>query len=101
MVTMRRKEIGIRMALGAAGGSVLRLVIRQSIVPVLAGCVLGATAAAIIAKVTRSQLYGVSPMDPIAFGGAMLLLLAVMIVASLAPARRASRVDPVEVLRTE
>ena len=101
MVTMRRKEIGIRMALGAAGGSVLRLVIRQSIVPVLAGCVLGAVGAGIIAKVTRSQLYGVSPMDPIAFGGAMLMLLAVMVVASLAPARRASRVDPVEVLRTE
>ena len=101
MVMLRRKEIGIRMALGAAGGSVLRLVLRQSIVPVLAGCVLGAVGAATVARLTRSQYYGVSPMDPFAFGGATLLLLIVMIVASLAPARRASRVDPVEVLRRE
>jgi predicted permease len=101
MVTLRQKEIGIRMALGAASGSVLRLVLRQSIVPVLAGCVVGALGAAIIAKVTRAQLYGVSPMDPYAFGGATLLLVVVMIAASLAPARRAARVDPVEVLRQE
>ena len=101
MVTLRQKEIGIRMALGAATGSVLRLVLRQSIVPVLAGCVLGAIGAAIIAKVTRAQLYGVSPLDPFAFGGATLVLLVVMIMASLAPARRASRVDPVVVLRRE
>jgi predicted permease len=101
MVTLRQKEIGIRMALGAASGSVLRLVLRQSIVPVLVGCVLGALGAGIIAKVTRAQLYGISPMDPLAFGGATLLLLAVMIVASLTPARRAARVNPVEVLRQE
>lgn len=101
MVTLRQKEIGIRMALGAAGGSVLRLVLRQSLVPVLTGCVLGALSAAFVAKVTRSQYYGVSPLDPVAFAGATLLLLVVMIVASLAPARRAARVDPVEVLRQE
>jgi ABC-type antimicrobial peptide transport system permease subunit len=101
MVTLRRKEIGIRMALGAKGTSVLRLVLWQSIVPVAVGCVLGGFGAAIVGMVVRSRLYGVSPMDPLAFGGAAVLLLATMILASLAPARRASRVDPVEVLRHE
>ncbi|HEY0876524.1 MAG TPA: ADOP family duplicated permease [Vicinamibacterales bacterium] len=101
MVTLRQKEIGIRMALGAASAAVLRLVLRQSLVPVLAGCVLGAFGAAVIAKVTRAQLYGVSPMDPVAFGGATLLLLAVMVVASLVPARRAASINPVDTLRRE
>lgn len=101
MVTLRQKEIGIRMALGAESRSVLRLVLRQSIVPVLGGCVLGALGATIIAKVTRTQLHGVSPMDPVSFGGAALLLLVVMIVASLAPATRASRLNPVDTLRRE
>jgi predicted permease len=101
MVTLRQKEIGIRKALGAAGGSVLRLVVRQSIVPVLVGCALGAVGAVIAGTLIRSHLYGVSPMDPVAFGGAALLLLLTMLVASLEPARRASRVDPITVLRQE
>lgn len=101
MVTVRQKEIGIRMALGAAGGSVLRLIARQAIVPVLAGCVLGAAGAVIVGSLVRSRLYGVSPMDPVAFGGAALLLMLTMLVASLGPARRASRVDPITVLRRE
>jgi putative ABC transport system permease protein len=101
MVMLRQKEIGIRMALGAQEGSVLRLVIRQSMAPVLAGCVLGAAGAVIVGSLVRSRLYGVSPMDPAAFGGAALLLIATMIVASFAPARRASRVDPIEVLRAD
>ena len=101
MVTLRQKEIGIRMALGAEGGSVLRLVIRQSMMPVLAGCVLGAVGTVIVGSLVRSRLYGVSPLDPAAFGGAAFLLIVTMIVASLAPARRASRVDPIEVLRAE
>jgi predicted permease len=101
MVTLRQKEIGIRMALGAESGSVLRLVVRQSLIPVVAGCVLGTLGAGIVAKVTRSQLYGVLPMDPVAFGGAALLLLLTMIAASLAPATRASRLNPVDTLRAE
>jgi putative ABC transport system permease protein len=101
MVTLRRKEIGIRMALGAERASVLRLILRQSVVPVVVGCVFGAIGAASMSSVIRSRLYGVSPVDPVAFAGATLLLLAVMVLASLAPARHASRVDPVEVLRQE
>jgi ABC-type antimicrobial peptide transport system permease subunit len=101
MVTMRQKEIGIRMALGAEGGSVLKLIVRQSIVPVLVGCALGGVGAVIVGMLLRSRLYGVSPMDPLAFGGAALVLLITMVAASLAPARRASRVDPIQVLRTE
>jgi ABC-type antimicrobial peptide transport system permease subunit len=101
MVMLRRKEIGIRMALGAEPRSVLGLVVRQSMVPVLAGCALGAAGAVIVGSLVRSRLYGVSPMDPQAFGGASLLLILTMIVASLGPARRAARVEPVEVLRAE
>jgi predicted permease len=101
MVTMRQKEIGIRMALGAQGTSVLRMVVRQTLMPVLVGCVLGAAGAVIAGSLVRSRLYGVSPMDPIAFSGAALLLILTMILATLAPARRAARVDPIQVLRTE
>jgi predicted permease len=101
MVTLRQKEIGIRMALGAERGSVLQLVIGQSMVPVLAGCVLGGLGAAIVGTLIRSRLYGVSPLNAVAFGGAALLLIVTMMVASLGPARRASRVNPIEVLRAE
>ena len=101
MVTMRQREIGIRMALGARRATVLRLILRQSIVPVTWGCVLGAAGAATAASLIRSRLYGVSAMDPVAFGGAALLLVATMIVAAVVPARRAARVNPIEVLRAE
>jgi predicted permease len=101
MVTLRRKEIGIRMALGAEQTSVLRLVIRQSIVPVLGGCVLGATGAVSAGQIVRSRLYGVSAMDAGAFAGAALLLLTTMTLACLFPARRAARVNPIDTLRTE
>ena len=93
-VTLRQKEIGIRMALGAESPSVLRLVLRQSLIPVVIGCVLGGAGAVAAGFLIRSRLHGVSPMDPIAFGGAALLLLVTMTAASLAPARRAARVDP-------
>jgi putative ABC transport system permease protein len=101
MVMLRQREIGIRMALGAARATVLYLVLRQALVPVALGCVLGAAGAVATGSLVRSRLYGVSAMDPVAFGGAALLLVVTMVVASLAPARRAARVDPIEVLRTE
>lgn len=101
MVMLRQKEIGIRIALGAERGTVLSLVLRQAIVPVVLGCALGAAGAVATGALARSWLYGVSPMDPVAFGGATLLLVGTMVAAALAPARRAARVDPVEVLRSE
>ena len=101
MVTLRQKEIGIRMALGAPRGSVLRLVLRQAFVPVALGCALGAVGATVTGALVRSRLYGISAMDPVALGGAALLLVVTMVLASLAPARRAARVDPIEVLRAE
>ncbi|MBA3638944.1 MAG: ADOP family duplicated permease [Acidobacteriota bacterium] len=101
MVTLRQKEIGIRIALGAEGASVLKMIVRQSIVPVLVGCVLGSAGAVVVAFLVRSRLHGVSQMDPASIAGAALLLLVTMVVASLVPARRAARVDPIQVLRTE
>jgi predicted permease len=101
MVMLRQKEIGIRIALGAERATVLSLILRQAIVPVILGCAVGAAGAVATGALVRSWLYGVSPMDPVAFGGAALLLVGTMVLAALAPARRAAHVDPVEVLRTE
>ena len=100
-VSRRTREIGIRMALGADRSSVLRLVIRQGLRLTAIGVALGLVAGAAGAQVLRSLLFGVSALDPIAFGGAALLFGAVSLAASYLPARRATRVDPMIALRTE
>jgi putative ABC transport system permease protein len=100
-VARRTREIGIRMALGADRATVLRLVIRQGAVLTAAGIAIGLALGAAGAQFLRSLLFGVSALDPIAFGGAALLFAAVSISASYLPARRATRVNPMLALRAE
>ena len=100
-VSRRAREIGIRMALGADRGTVLRLVIKQGAVLTAAGIGLGLALGAAGAQLLRSLLFGVSALDPIAFGGAAVLFGVVSIAASYLPARRATHVDPMLALRTE
>ena len=100
-VAQRRGEIGIRMALGARRGDILGLVVRQGAMLVVAGAVVGLGAAAASSRVLESFLYGVTTDDRLTFVAAPLVLVAVALVACWLPARRATRVDPMEVLRDE
>ncbi|MFL5579604.1 MAG: ABC transporter permease [Gemmatimonadaceae bacterium] len=101
VVARRRREIGIRMALGARAADVVRLVVRQGMRPVLIGSVVGLLLAALLARLVSGLLYGVSPLDPPTFVGISLLLAGVAMLATWVPARRAARVSPVEALRSE
>jgi putative ABC transport system permease protein len=100
-VTQRSKELGVRLALGAHSGDVLRLVLRQGMVLVAIGVGLGLLAALSLTRVLRTMLFNVSTTDPLTFGLIALLLVAVTLIATWLPARRATRVDPVVVLRDE
>jgi predicted permease len=100
-VARRRAEMGIRMALGAKRSDVLKMVLRQGMMPVVAGLAAGAMAALAIGRSVASLLFQVSPHDPVAFIAAGAVLLLVSVVACLVPARRATRVDPTEALRCE
>ncbi|HEY6323872.1 MAG TPA: ABC transporter permease [Thermoanaerobaculia bacterium] len=100
-VAQRRREIGIRMALGARRGSVLGLVLGQALLLAGLGVALGLVAALALVRVAASLLFGVSATDLGSFAGGALLLVALAIVASWLPARRASRLDPVLALAAE
>jgi putative ABC transport system permease protein len=100
-VTQRRREIGVRMALGAARGAVLRLVLMRALRIVVAGLMVGLAGAAGVTRVLQTFLFGVTPTDPIAFAIVTLLLLAVGLMAAWLPARRATRIDPCAALRAE
>jgi putative ABC transport system permease protein len=100
-VTQRTRELGIRMALGAASGDVARMVLRRAAVLVAVGLVLGLGAALAITGLLTVVLYEVSPRDPLVFGGVALTLALVAFAASYLPARRAARLDPVTALRHE
>jgi ABC-type antimicrobial peptide transport system permease subunit len=100
-VARRTREIGVRMALGAVYADVVWLVMREVIVLVGTGLVLGLLAAAAATRAIGSQLYGVAASDPTTMFGAALLLLTVALIAGYVPARRATRVNPVLALRYE
>jgi putative ABC transport system permease protein len=101
LVSRRTHEIGIRMALGARSGAVMGRVLRDALRLAALGTTLGLIAAVPAARLVRSQLYGVTPSDPVTLSLVILLLLAVATLAAMVPARRATRVDPVEALRSE
>jgi putative ABC transport system permease protein len=100
-VGQRTRELGIRMAIGARGADVVRLVLRGELAPVAVGLALGAVGAWAGTRVLASLLYGVSAQDPLAFAGALGVLAGAALLASWLPARRATRIDPVLALRSE
>jgi macrolide transport system ATP-binding/permease protein len=98
-VTQRQREIGLRMALGADRGAVLRLVLTEAGSLVVIGVAVGLGLSALASRGLSSLLFGLSPVDPAAFGGASALLVFVSVAAGYLPARRASRLDPMIALR--
>jgi predicted permease len=101
LVSRRRREIGIRLALGASRANVLGLVIRRGVAYAAAGITVGAVAALFLTRLMEGLLYGVAPRDPATFAAVTGLLLAIAVVASAIPALRAARVNPLEALRSE
>ena len=99
VVGQRRSEIGIRMALGAQISQVARMVVSQSVTLAAIGAIVGVAAALASARLLQSLLFEVRPTDPLTFIGTCAVLLLVAILASLGPARRAAKVDPVEAMR--
>ena len=100
-VSQRRREIGIRLALGAAPGNLKRLFVRRGLVLAGIGVTIGLPASAGLTRLLKSLLFGISPLDPPAFAAAAAVLVLAAGLASFLPARRATTVDPVEVLKAE
>ncbi len=101
IVRQRTREIGIRIALGARSGEIIRLVVAGSSRPLIVGLGVGLLGAFAASHLLRSALYGVNPLDPITYGAAALLLTAAALAASYLPARRAARVNPTQALREQ
>ncbi|HXX22203.1 MAG TPA: ABC transporter permease [Terriglobia bacterium] len=101
LMAQRRREIAIRMALGSSGAAVIRLVVKEGLALVSVGFALGFIGAAALHKIVASQIYGVRAWDPLVLGGVSVLLGMIALAACTVPARRATRIDPIEVLRYE
>jgi len=100
-VKRRVREIGIRMALGAQIRDVLRLIVIEGMRPTLIGVAIGLAGALALGRVLANLIYGVKPTDPITFGAVSVLLASVALFASLIPAYRATKVEPMKTLRDE
>ncbi len=100
-VSERRKEIGIHMAMGASGGRVLGMMLGQGLRLAVVGVIIGVTASVMLTRLLQTQLFNVRPTDPATIGGVVVFILAVALLACYIPASRATRVDPMVVLRDE
>ena len=100
-VSRRTREIGVRIALGAAGGDVLKMILGQGLRPILVGVAIGIAGALALTRTVASLLFGVTATDPLTFGGVTLLLVGAALLACYVPARRVTKVDPVIALRCE
>jgi predicted permease len=98
-VAQRRREIAVRMAIGASSSSVARLIVMESLTLALVGCVLGALGVAAVSQLARSILFGIAPQDPITLATTAAVLFTVVLAASWLPARRAARINPVAAMR--
>jgi predicted permease len=101
VVTERQREIGIRVALGASTGGIVRLVLRQGLTLAVIGIAIGVGGALALARVTQSLLFGVSPTDPMTYAAVGAVILLVALAACMVPAQRAMRVDPLVAIRNE
>ena len=99
LVSQRNREIGIRLALGSQTSNIVSLVLRESLTLTAIGMALGVAGAAGLQRLIANEVYGVKPLDPLVMGAVAMVLLVVTVIASVEPARRASRVDPAAVLR--
>ncbi len=100
-VSQRRREIGIRLALGAPPGELSRMFIRYGLTLAAIGAVIGVAVAGGLTRLMKALLFGISPLDPLTYGAVTVVLVAAAALASYLPARRAAAVDPVETLRAE
>jgi putative ABC transport system permease protein len=98
-VGQRRREIAVRMAIGASSYSVARLIVMESLMLALAGCIVGALGVAAVSRLARSVLFGIAPQDPITLAATAAVLLTVVLAASWLPARRAAKINPVAAMR--
>jgi putative ABC transport system permease protein len=99
MVTQRRREIAVRMAIGASSHAVAWSIVTESLLLTLVGCVVGALGLAAVSRLARSILYGIAPHDPLTLAATAAVLLTAVVAASWLPARRAARINPVAAMR--